>query len=116
ISHGNDPTALDEELAIGRGRGLQAVNILRKQDEAYQDRGVRVVPDGCTRGHVSAYAREHLHAVDHYIASLDTRTVVLVCTIPVALAKRTLKAMEEGQEEVSRCEVEESVENVKKDS
>ncbi|HLR53752.1 MAG TPA: phytoene/squalene synthase family protein [Pseudogracilibacillus sp.] len=111
-----DGTTTDEELAIGFGRGLQAVNILRNQDEDYQERGVRFIPDGWTRDDVFAYAWKNLNAGDQYIASIDTRTIILFCKIPLALAKRTLKAMEEGQEKVSRSEVEEIVENVKKDS
>lgn len=111
-----DGTTTDEELAVGFGRGLQAVNILRNQEEDYQERGVRFIPDGWTRDDVFDYARENLDAGDRYLAEIHTRTIMLFCKIPLALAKRTLKAMEEGREKVTRDEVEEIVENVKKDS
>lgn len=109
-------TTTDEDLAVGFGRGLQAVNILRNQQEDYQERGVRFIPDGWTRDDVFDYARENLDAGDRYLAAINTRTIMLFCKIPLALAKRTLKAMEEGREKVTRDEVEEIVENVKKDS
>ncbi|HLQ96727.1 MAG TPA: phytoene/squalene synthase family protein [Pseudogracilibacillus sp.] len=111
-----DGTTTDEELAVGFGRGLQAVNILRNQEEDYQERGVRFIPDGWTRDDVFDYARENLDAGDRYLTEIHTRTIMLFCKIPLALAKRTLKAMEEGREKVTRDEVEEIVENVKKDS
>src|SRR5699024_7092842 len=57
-------TITDEELAIGFGRGLQAVNILRNQDEDYQERGVRFIPDVWTRDDVFAYAWKNLNAGD----------------------------------------------------
>src|SRR5699024_6710254 len=111
-----DGTTTDEELAVGFGRGLQAVNILRNQEEDYQERGVRFIPDAWTRDDVFDYARENLDAGDRDLTEIHTRTIMLFCKIPLALAKRTLKAMEEGREKVTRDEVEEIVENVKKDS
>jgi len=41
-----DGTKTDKDLAIGFGRGLQAVNILRNEDEDYEERGVRFISDG----------------------------------------------------------------------
>lgn len=107
-----DGTKTDKELAIGFGRGLQAVNILRNEDEDYEERGVRFIPDGWTRDDVFAYARENLQLADRYIEQINTRTITLFCKIPLALAKRTLKTMEDGKEKMSRQEVEEVVEEI----
>ena len=48
----------DRELAIGYGRGLQAVNILRNQHEDLDERGVSFVPEGWTREDLFAYAEK----------------------------------------------------------
>lgn len=108
-----DGTKTDRDLAIGFGRGLQAVNILRNQDEDFIERGVRFIPEGWTRDDVFAYARHNLQLADQYIQDIETKTIVLFCKIPLALAKRTLEAMESGKEKMSRQEVEEVVEKLK---
>lgn len=108
-----DGTETDRDLAIGFGRGLQAVNILRNQDEDFIERGVRFIPEGWTRDDVFAYARHNLQLADQYIQDIETKTIVLFCKIPLALAKRTLEAMESGKEKMSRQEVEEVVEKLK---
>lgn len=110
-----DGTETDKELAIGFGRGLQAVNILRNQHEDYAERGVRFIPEGWTRDDVFDYAHENLRLADAYIKDIETRTIILFCKIPLALAKRTLKAMEDGKEKMSRQEVEEVVAEVKEE-
>jgi len=107
-----DGTETDYDLAIGFGRGLQAVNILRNQDEDFAERGVRFIPEGWTRDDVFNYARQNLQLADEYIEQLNTRTITLFCKIPLALAKRTLKTMEDGQEKMSRQEVEEVVKEI----
>lgn len=108
-----DGTETDYELAVGFGRGLQAVNILRNEEEDYDERGVRFIPDGWTRDDVFNYARENLRLADQYIEQITTRTITLFCKIPLALAKRTLKTMEDGHEKMSRQEVEEVVAEIK---
>ncbi|HIV74950.1 MAG TPA: squalene/phytoene synthase family protein, partial [Candidatus Pseudogracilibacillus intestinigallinarum] len=108
-----DGTETDRDLAIGFGRGLQAVNILRNQEEDMEERGVSFMPEGWTRDDLFVYARENLAKGDEYLRLIKTRTITLFCKIPLALAKRTLKAMEEGKEKMSRMEVEEVVEQVK---
>mgnify|MGYP000852637347 CR=1 FL=1 len=108
-----DGTDTDYELAIGFGRGLQAVNILRNQDEDFRDRGVRFIPVGWTRNDVFDYARENLRLADEYMKDIKTRNIYLFCKIPLALAKRTLKVMEEGREKMTRQEVEEVVAKIK---
>src|SRR5690625_1381570 len=108
-----DGTETNDELAIGFGRGLQAVNILRNQDEDYIERGVKFIPENWTRADVFDYARENLHLADQYMEEIHTRTIKLFCKIPLALAKRTLRSMEEGKEKMSRQEVEEVVDKIK---
>src|SRR5690625_1734919 len=110
-----DGTETDYDLAIGFGRGLQAVNILRNQHEDFAERGVRFIPDGWTRGDVFDYARENLNYADQYVEDIKTRNILLFCKIPLALAKRTLRAMESGKEKMSRDEVEQVVAQLKKE-
>lgn len=107
-----DGTSTDVELAIGYGRGLQTVNILRNQDED-AERGVSFVPDGWSRADLFRYAEKNLAKGDAYLKSIQTRSIMLFCKIPLALAKKTLKAMLEGREKISRDEVEQTVEEIK---
>lgn len=109
-----DGTETDRELAVGYGRGLQAVNVLRNQDED-KERGVSFVPDGWTQEDLFGYTEKNLAMADKYMEDLHTRTIKLFCRIPLALAKRTLKALKEGREKISRNEVETIVEDIKND-
>ncbi|GGJ88849.1 hypothetical protein GCM10007063_09240 [Lentibacillus kapialis] len=109
-----DGTETDRELAIGYGRGLQAVNILRNQDED-SERGVSFVPDRWTRDDLFSYTEKNLAMADEYMKDINTRTIKLFCRIPLALAKRTLKALKEGREKISRNEVETIVQDIKED-
>lgn len=106
-----DGTETDRELAIGYGRGLQAVNMLRNQEED-ADRGVNFIPDGWNRNDLFSYAEKNLNSADEYIKDINTRNILLFCKIPLALAKRTLKAMKSGKEKMSRNEVEETVDGI----
>lgn len=103
-----DGTKTDRELAIGYGRGLQAVNMLRNQDED-ADRGVRFIPDGWTRDDMFTYAEKNLAQADEYIKSIKTKNILLFCKIPLALAKSTLAALHSGREKMNRKEVESTV-------
>lgn len=105
----------NRDLAIGYGRGLQAVNILRNQQEDMDERGVSFVPDGWTRDDLFAYAEENLAQGDLYMKELNKRTILLFCRLPLALAHKTLKAMQEGREKMTRAEVEQTVEEVQAD-
>lgn len=105
----------DRELAIGYGRGLQAVNILRNQHEDLDERGVNFVPEGWTREDLFAYAEENLAKADLYMKDINKRTILLFCRLPLALAHKTLKAMQEGREKMTRAEVEQTVEEVQAD-
>ncbi|MBF0737615.1 phytoene/squalene synthase family protein [Staphylococcus arlettae] len=105
----------DRDLAIGYGRGLQAVNILRNEQEDYDERGVSFVPDDWKRQDLFDYADENLAKADEYMKSINKKTILLFCRLPLALAHKTLKAMKNGREKISRQEVEETVEEVQKD-
>lgn len=105
----------DRELAIGYGRGLQAVNILRNEREDLDERGVSFMPDGWTRADLFAYAEENLAKADEYMKSLNQKTILLFCRLPLALAYKTLHAMKEGREKMTRAEVEQTVEEVQVD-
>ncbi len=102
----------DRDLAIGFGRGLQTVNILRNQDEDMAERGVSFVPDGWTREQLFAYTEENLEKADLYIRDIQKRSILLFCKLPLALAHKTLKALRSGKEKMSRQEVEETVREV----
>lgn len=110
-----DGTKTDRELAIGYGKGLQAVNILRNQHEDYAERGVRFIPDGWNRDDMFEYADENLKLADKYMKDITNKRILLFCKIPLALAKKTLKAMKDGREKISRIEVEEIVDDIKQD-
>jgi farnesyl-diphosphate farnesyltransferase len=106
-----DGTKTDRNLAVGYGRGLQAVNMLRNQDED-AERGVQFIPDGWTRNDMFTYAKGNLEQADEYIKNISTGNILLFCKIPLALAKKTLKALESGKEKMSRNEVETTVEKI----
>lgn len=101
------------DLAIGFGRGLQAVNILRNQKEDSEERGVSFVPDGWSRDDLFAYAEENLKKADAYIATLSEKSTVMFCRLPLEFAHKSLKTMKKGQEKMSRAEVEQTVNEVK---
>ena len=96
----------DRELAIGYGRGLQAVNILRNREEDMETRGVNFVPDGWTQKELFEYTEENLEKAYKYMEDINKRSILLFCRLPLALAHRTLKAIQEGREKMSRIEVE----------
>ena len=106
-----DGTETDHELAIGYGRGLQAVNMLRNQEED-AERGVRFIPDGWTRDDMFDYAWENIGKADAYMKDLKTKNIIVFCKIPLALAKKTLSAMDDGREKMTRSEVEATVDDI----
>ena len=101
----------NRELAIGYGRGLQAVNILRNKEEDNQ-RGVQFFPDGWTRAEMFDYAEGNLAKADEYIKSINRKSILLFCKLPLAFAHKTLKALKSGKEKMTRAEVEKTVEEV----
>lgn len=100
----HDGTVSDRRLAIGYGRGLQAVNILRNRDEDL-DRGIDFWPDGWDRARMIAYCRDQLAQGDSYIAALPAGPALGFCRLPLALAHGTLAAIEDGRGKLSRVEV-----------
>ncbi len=110
----HDGTKTDRDLAIGYGRGLQTVNILRNVEED-RERGVSFIPEGWTLEDTFAYAEKNLALGDEYMKDLNTKTIILFCQVPLSLAKKTLKALRSGREKMSRAEVEETVEQIKKE-
>lgn len=110
----HDGTETDPELAIGFGRGLQAVNMLRNYDEDLE-RGVTFVPDGWNRDDMFTYANENLAQANQYVKSIKNKRITMFCRVPLALAHSTLKAMSLGREKISRQEVEGIVEQLKQE-
>jgi farnesyl-diphosphate farnesyltransferase len=99
-----DGTQTDRQDAIGFGRGLQAVNILRNRAEDLL-RGVDFFPDGWDEARMQAYARRNLQAADAYVASLPPGPAMEFCKLPLALAYATLDALAQGRKKLERGEV-----------
>lgn len=107
-----DGTETDRDLAIGYGRGLQAINILRNKKEDMKERGVGFFPADWTTQDMYDYAHENLTKADLYMEDLKNRNIIMFCKIPLALANRTLKALQRGEDKISRKEVEETVKEI----
>ncbi|MEN9870298.1 MAG: hypothetical protein RLZZ171_1286 [Cyanobacteriota bacterium] len=107
-----DGTITDRSQAIAFGRGLQAVNIVRNQEEDIQ-RGVSFIPDDWTNQDVQNYARQQLKQASLYIESLPKGSPALsFCQIPYILARGTLDAIAIGKSKLSRHDVLNLVEKV----
>lgn len=103
-----DGTETDEDLAVGFGRALQTVNIIRNRvDDA--SRGVNFHPDGWDQARMFAYARRQLAMADAYMQPLIDGPIREFCAIPLELARATLAAIDAGREKLSRSEVEDVV-------
>jgi len=99
-----DGTQTNRSHAIGFGRGLQAVNILRNQSED-QRRGVTFFPQGWTTKQMHQYARRNLQLADYYTQSLPKGPALNFCKIPLALAHGTLEVLALGKDKLSRSDV-----------
>lgn len=99
-----DGTKTDRSQAIGFGRGLQAVNILRNHREDLK-RGVEFYPQGWTDQEMQNFARDNLKLADSYTFALPEGPALEFCKIPLALAHGTLDALLAGREKLSRLEV-----------
>lgn len=99
-----DDTATDRTQAIGFGRGLQTVNILRNHRED-RERGVNFFPDGWTHRHMHAYAERNLRLAERYTAALPKGPALDFCRIPLVLAQGTLKSLALGKDKLSRHDV-----------
>nr|AEH57217.1 squalene synthase [Prochloron didemni P2-Fiji] len=100
-----DGTQTDRSKAVGFGRGLQSVNILRNcaEDRA---RGVDFFPDGWTTEDMHEYARKNLEIAKAYNSSLPKGPILDFCQIPLILADHTLNALSQGKNKLSRRDVE----------
>ena len=90
--------------AVGFGRGLQAVNILRNHAEDVA-RGVEFFPSGWRAEDMHAYARRNLALADAYTKALPPGPVLDFCSIPLALAYATLESLARGDGKLSRSDV-----------
>ncbi len=99
-----DNTNTNRTQAIGFGRGLQAVNILRNHSEDLV-RGVDFFPHGWTAKDMQAYAQRNLLLADSYTNSLPSGPARNFCQIPLTLAHATLDILTMGQEKLTRSEV-----------
>ncbi|WP_425352475.1 squalene/phytoene synthase family protein [Alkalicoccus urumqiensis] len=108
-------TKTDRDLAVGYGRGLQMVNILRNVEED-RERGVSFLPDSMSTDEAFDYAQKNLDDGLEYMKDIDTKSILLFCRIPLALARKTLNALRDGREKMSRAEVEDTVAQITSDS
>jgi farnesyl-diphosphate farnesyltransferase len=99
-----DGTQTNRSEAIGFGRGLQAVNILRNHIED-RARGVNFFPDEWTVEQMHAYARRNLALADAYTKALPIGPALDFCQIPLLLAHGTLEALSHGKDKLSRSDV-----------
>ena len=90
--------------AIGYGRGLQAVNILRNRHEDLA-RGVDFFPDGWTVDNFRLYAKRNLSRGDIYVGAFPPGPAREFCRVPQALAYATLDALARGEPKLSRSVV-----------
>ncbi|BDA40134.1 squalene/phytoene synthase family protein [Candidatus Atelocyanobacterium thalassae] len=100
----HDGTQTNRQHAIGFGRGLQAVNIIRNHREDL-NRGVSFIPQGWHIKDVYKYARYNLTLADLYTKSLSSGPALDFCKIPLALAHGTLDVMALGKDKLSRSDV-----------
>ena len=99
-----DGTRTDRTEAIGFGRGLQAVNILRNRAEDLAG-GKDFFPRGWQESDMQVYARRNLSLADAYMQALQAGPAHGFCKLPLALAHRTLDALQRGQAKLTRSEV-----------
>jgi farnesyl-diphosphate farnesyltransferase len=99
-----DGTQTNRTYAIGFGRGLQAVNILRNHGED-RTRGVDFFPDSWTKEQMQAFARRNLTLADAYTSALPQGPALDFCQIPLTLAWATLNVLASGEEKLSRSAV-----------
>lgn len=99
-----DGTQTNRTHAVGFGRGLQAVNILRNHAEDLT-REVDFFPEDWSNEHMQTYARRNLALADAYTNALPEGPALDFCQIPLLLAHGTLDALSHGREKLTRTEV-----------
>jgi farnesyl-diphosphate farnesyltransferase len=90
--------------AVGFGRGLQAVNILRNRAEDL-NRGVNFFPDGWNEDDLRCYAKRNLTLAEAYLETLSPGPANDFCRLPLSLAHATLAALTHGDSKLSRSTV-----------
>src|SRR5260370_20847730 len=90
--------------AVGFGRGLQAVNILRNHAEDVA-RGVDFFPPSWRAEDMHAYARRNLALSEPYTLALPPLPGLNFCALPLALAYATLASLARGDGKLSRSHV-----------
>lgn len=108
-----DGTQTNRTYAVGFGRGLQAVNILRNHKEDLT-RDVNFFPDGWSAENMQLYARRNLVLAEAYTKALSAGPTLDFCQIPLSLAYGTLNALADGREKLSRSDVLALIEQVTK--
>lgn len=99
-----DGTQTNRTHAIGFGRALQAVNILRNHTEDL-GRGVNFFPYGWSVENMQKYARRNLALADAYTNALPVGPALDFCQILVTLAHGTTNVLAEGKEKLTRSDV-----------
>lgn len=99
-----DGTQTNRTHAIGFGRGLQAVNILRNRPEDLI-RQVNFFPYGWNKEDMQNYAHRNLCLADSYTQALACAPIRNFCQVPLALAHATLDVLALGQNKLSRIDV-----------
>lgn len=99
-----DGTDCNDELAVGFGRALQAVNIVRNREED-GERGISFFPNGWNQEDMIDYARKQMRLADEYMTTLPPGPIHEFCIIPLELARATLIAIENGAEKLNREDV-----------
>ncbi len=99
-----DGTDGEPDLAVGFGRGLQAVNILRNRTED-EARGVSYFPPAWTAVEMMRYTRRQLDMGESYLARLPEGPAREFCQIPLRLAQATLEALDAGADKLTRDQV-----------
>ena len=99
-----DGTHSDRMNAIGFGRGLQAVNILRNRNEDLS-RGVDFYPKDWIKTDMVDYAIMNLELGSKYLQALPEGPALEFCEIPLKLAFATIEALVDGKKKLSRSDV-----------
>lgn len=96
-----DGTQTNRSHAVGFGRGLQAVNILRNRTEDLA-RQVDFFPNGWSKENMHKYALNNLLLANTYTKALPNGPAKEFCKIPLALAYATLDVLALGKHKLDR--------------
>jgi farnesyl-diphosphate farnesyltransferase len=99
-----DGTPTNRMYAIGFGRGLQSVNIIRNRDDDLA-RGVDFFPEGWIPEQMFTFSRNNLALAQAYLEDLPHGPALDFCQIPYDLALATLDVMEHGAQKLTRRQV-----------